>query len=237
MTLLRDKTGMRFWRLVVLRRGPNACRRLTAWICRCDCGGEATVTSSKLISGHTKSCGCLAREMATVLNASHGYTKGRTKARPLPPEDQAWCAAKRRCFTTSDQNFKHYGGRGIRMCDEWRHDYGRFFADMGPRPSPRHSLDRIDVNGDYKAANCRWATPREQAQNTTTNVRIHVAGELVVLKEAARRAGVSYLALYKAVVIRHEDPELVIARLCSKHSVFVERPQQSPSSRRLARAR
>jgi len=108
------------------------------------------------------------------------------------PEHRAWIAMVKRCTKPNDAAYEHYGGRGIAVCARWLESYEAFWDDMGRRPSPDHSLDRIDVNGNYEPSNCRWATRRQQAQNTRRTVWANVNGELVCLKEACRRVGVPY---------------------------------------------
>jgi hypothetical protein len=101
----------------------------------------------------------------------------------------AWAAMKARCYNPSHPGYARYGERGIRICDRWLESFDNFLADMGPRLSPEHSIDRIDNDGDYAPENCRWATRREQACNRSSNVRLEYAGESMVLKDWAARTG------------------------------------------------
>ena len=155
--------GERFGRLLVLRRLDEvaaAARPRTHWECRCDCGRIALVASRNLLGGTTQSCGCLQRERASAAGRA-AVTHGRSYS----PEYRAWLAMKTRCYNRNQRSFKDYGGRGIKVAKEWRRSFKRFFAHVGPRPSPQHSLDRIDNNGHYAPGNVRWATPVEQRRN------------------------------------------------------------------------
>ena len=115
----------------------------------------------------------------------HGATMGRTT-----PEYRTWQRAANRCHNPNSEDFRDYGGRGIRVCDEWRNDFAAFLADMGPRPSPRHSIDRINVDGNYEPGNCRWATPTTQARNRRTSVNITFRGETKHVDEWAMETGI-----------------------------------------------
>lgn len=105
------------------------------------------------------------------------------------PEYWAWSAMKQRCLNPRKRNWARYGGRGIRVCERWLHSFELFLEDMGPRPSPRHSLDRIDNDGDYEPSNCRWATPGEQRRHQARLVRFR--GELLTLAEWSKRTGLN----------------------------------------------
>jgi hypothetical protein len=107
--------------------------------------------------GLTRSCGCLRREASRGRKIRHG--------RYRTPEYVSWASAKQRCHNPKYAAFHLYGGRGIRMSDEWRADFAAFLAHIGPRPTKAHSLDRIDTDGNYEPGNVRWATAEEQANN------------------------------------------------------------------------
>ena len=155
--------------------------------CICDCGKARTVDVQKLKSGQTVSCGCHSAELASKRLATHGKTG--------TPEHVSWVAMKARCYYEKDKSYPRYGGRGISVWEPWRISFERFLADMGPRPSPQHSLDRIDNGGNYEPGNCRWATPKEQAANTSIAHRLELGGERVTLAEMSRRSGFSRSAL------------------------------------------
>lgn len=111
--------------------------------------------------------------------------------RSHPVEYHAWQEMKRRCYNPRHRNFDRYGGRGIAVCDEWMNDSAQFLADMGPKPGPKYSLDRIDVDGPYCPSNCRWATSEEQSRNRSDTHHLTFRGETMCLVDWARRVGMS----------------------------------------------
>ena len=133
--------------------------------CLCSCGNNKKVRKGALVSGHTKSCGCLHKEQATRLGKSK-ITHGHHTERKASVEYRAWQNMKKRCESPAHKQYKDYGGRGITVCKEWE-SFTAFLADMGLKPSPitEYSLDRIDNNENYTASNCRWATRVQQANN------------------------------------------------------------------------
>lgn len=154
--------GDRFGRLIVLaelepRRRPNQTTR--RMLCRCDCGVEKDVPLTGLKTGTTKSCGCLAREKWIAARTKHGDSKAKA------PEYLIYGAMIARCENPNNADFKDYGERGITVCARWRSSYADFLSDMGRRPTPRHSIDRIDNDRGYEPDNCRWATAHEQRMN------------------------------------------------------------------------
>lgn len=173
--------GERFARLVVIGTASHRGHH-PHWVCRCDCGNEVTVSASNLRSGMTRSCGCLAREVAIALNTTHERTR--------TTEHTAWVNMRQRCSNPNNPSFDKYGGRGIRVCSRWLESFENFFADMGERP-PATSLDRKDNNGNYEPGNCRWATFTVQVANrrpftTKASLRLDVSGEVKTIHEWAR---------------------------------------------------
>lgn len=153
-----DLVGRRFGRLVVLKRDGNVGTR-SRWLCRCDCGSVVLAGSGSLLSDWKKSCGCLQRE-ANIARSVHGHA--RTGHHSV--EYKTWCGMRRRCTNSNERSWPRYGGRGIRVCERWN-SFELFLLDMGPKPSPQHSIDRIDPDGNYEPSNCRWATLDEQNRN------------------------------------------------------------------------
>lgn len=152
----RDIAGNRYGRLVAVRKVNETGK--ARWLCRCDCGTERIVWLSNLLK-KSRSCGCLQRELAAQArrdNPKHGQYKTSTYS--------SWQHMHVRCKSRDAKTWKYYGGRGIAVHLRWA-SFEAFFADMGPKPSPAHSIDRINNDRGYEPGNCRWATKKEQVAN------------------------------------------------------------------------
>lgn len=153
------------------------------WLCRCECGGEKWVVVDALIGGGSQSCGCIKRERGRAFWMTHGMR--RTK------EYSIWTNMKTRCFNVSNAAYRHYGARGITVCDRWKDSFENFLSDMGPCPKGM-TLDRRDNNGSYTPENCRWATLETQGGNRRNNRMVEWRGERMCLRAWERRLGVPY---------------------------------------------
>jgi hypothetical protein len=127
--------------------------------CQCDCGNIKNYYYASIKSNHTTSCGCLKKESKHLIKHSDSRIGKVTK------EYVTWQNMKRRCDNPNKKCWMDYGGRGIKVCDRWINSYENFLLDMGRKPTPFHSIDRINVNGDYEPSNCKWSTKSEQQYN------------------------------------------------------------------------
>lgn len=182
-----DITGKKFGRLTVLRYSYSADDGQAHWECRCDCGNITTPSGSVLRRGKVKSCGCLRAEVNSYVHRTHG--KNGTA------EHRIWNAMLNRCRNPKSKNYKYWGGRGIKVCKRW-HKFENFLEDMGKRPSPKHSLDRIDNNQGYSKKNCRWATTFEQNNNKRSNLIIEFRGEKRSRKEWSLITGIASATIW-----------------------------------------
>lgn len=182
---LESLLGQQFGRLTIIRawRIKGGPARSCIWCeCRCSCGNTKEVRLQCLRSGNTQSCRCLGRELVGNRRRTHGKT--------FTPEWEAWRRMVSRCEKKHNPDYPNYGGRGIAVCLRWR-TFDNFLTDMGVRPSPTHSLDRINNNGDYEPSNCRWATKREQTLNRSTTQWVTFNNETRCLRDWSSRVGVS----------------------------------------------
>lgn len=194
MAKLQDLTGQRFGRLTVIKRVENDKRGNSRWLCRCDCGNEKVVSSHNLKNGHAKSCGCFRRDIAKTKLYTHGKYKTRLFG--------IWTGIKNRCYNKKETAYKHYGGRGITMCDKWLNDFQAFYdwsiANGYDEKAKKYecTIDRIDNNKGYSLENCRWVTQSIQNRNKRTNNNLTYNGETHCLKEWAEILGVNYKSFY-----------------------------------------
>lgn len=175
---------------------------VTRCICICGCGNKTNVAVAHLYYGHTKSCGCLKASFDG--RPTHGLSKS--------PEYYTWNQMIQRCTNPKTESFPLYGGRGITVCDEWR-TFERFYADMGPRPSPKHSIDRIDSDGPYAPNNCRWVLGKVQHRNRRNNRILKVGGVSCPVAEWAERTGIPASAIYGRIHIGWSDERAVTTPL------------------------
>lgn len=174
--------GRRFGRLVVLERFP--CKGSARWWCVCDCGENKVIPATMLLRGLARSCGCLRKEATRRLFTTHGDASGGR----CTVEYNVWATMLARCVNVKVRSYPNYGGRGIRVCARWQ-SFANFLADMGRRPSAKHSINRVNNDGDYTPENCRWATAAEQANNTRCSRWLVHRGARATLTQHARRAG------------------------------------------------
>lgn len=194
MSRIKDLTGQRFERLVVIERANNTKKGQARWLCRCDCGKICVVDGAHLRHGKIKSCGCLSKENTINRSTKHGMKK---RANPNILY-YTWQNIKRRCLTPSNTHYHEYGERGITICDEWRDDFEAFYnyvSKLEHFGEDGYTLDRINNNGNYEPGNVRWATRKEQTRNRRSTIKVKYCGELISLKEAAERSGLNYDAL------------------------------------------
>jgi hypothetical protein len=159
------------------------------WECLCSCGNKVVIETAKITTKHKKSCGCLKGKSAIKHGKSH------------TPEYHSWSNLKARCSNPKFIGYHNYGGRGIKVCEWWLNSFDNFYADMGPRPGKKYSIDRIDNDGNYEPGNCRWATVKQQADNRRSNILIDCKGTLIPLKQACENLGLEYKTIFARIKI------------------------------------
>lgn len=209
-----DITGQRYGRLTVIRSSGHvqAGKELKrAWECLCDCGATLRVATSALRTGNTSSCGCLHNEQLAIRSTRHGASRGRDGTRTY----SSWEAMKSRCNNPKNIGWDNYGGRGIRVCDQWNKSFEAFLDDMGKCP-PGHSIDRINPNGNYEPGNCRWLLGALQNRNTRAVIRVAFNGKMIPLTEACEYSGVK-ISSVRGMANRESAPhQAVFDRLLAR---------------------
>lgn len=216
----RDLEGQKFNRLTAIRPDVNRHGR-TYWICRCECGKEKSISTTCLSREKTQSCGCALVDFLKSRATHRATCVGSAGHRNRTPEYSAWSSLKNRCRSPQSKYYDRYGGRGIHICDRWAESFADFLADMGPRPSPEHSIDRIDNDGNYEPDNCRWATRKEQTRNRRSNRLLLAFGQSLTIAEWAERNGVRPPAIRQRLRIgwSNEDAVSIPSRHYSQSSV------------------
>lgn len=185
---MKDITGKKFARLTAMNFDHKGENNHYFWLCKCDCGNDIVVDRGALVSGNTKSCGCLRCEKAIPpVITKHGMSETRLY--------QIWKDMKGRCNRVTSQRYYTHGKRGVKICEEWKafEPFYEWAIANGYRDDL--TLDRIDNNGNYEPSNCRWATQKEQANNRSTNRFIEYNGETRTIAEWARLLGMNYNTL------------------------------------------
>lgn len=180
----RDLKGLRFGRLVVMKEAPKI-KKEKRWECLCDCGNTKIVTGVSLRNGNTVSCGCYQMERIVESHTKHGDSYTRLY--------HIYQGMKSRCVTPTNEKYKDYGGRGIKVCSEWMNADGyKNFKSWALANGYKENLtiDRIDVNGNYEPTNCRWATSKEQNNNMRSNRFVEYKGERRTLSQWAEITGI-----------------------------------------------
>lgn len=187
-----DIVGQRFSRLYVINKIIK--NRKTLYMCKCDCGNLCLVSKHYLTHGITKSCGCLKKEYQKKGNKKHGLLKTRIY--------RIYMSMKNRCYLKTHVGYNRYGGRGIKICDEWLGENGlrNFYNWAVTNGYDEHlSIDRIDNDGDYSPKNCKWSTPREQQNNTSKNRKFYYNGEWQSISELSRKYNINISTLYNRI--------------------------------------
>ena len=161
------------------------------WLCKCDCGNEVRTSTTHLRKGHVKSCGCYSHDLTSKRNkdnARHGVSRTRLY--------REWAMMKQRCYKKEHKSYADYGGRGIKICDEWLVSDNFFEWAISNGYADNLTIDRIDVNGNYEPSNCRWVTMKEQIRNRRNTVIVDYNGEKITLSELAENTGIPYHTIH-----------------------------------------
>lgn len=193
----KDHTGEQFGKLSVL--GYLGAGR---WLVRCECGKETSRKTAYVSARVAKSCGCNRNP------SRHGHTS----RHGVSPEYRAWVELRARCNPDRGEKSAPYIRRGIKVCDRWLAAFENFYADMGPRPSSKHSLDRINNDGDYEPSNCRWATAKEQGNNRSNNRRLTLDGVSKTISEWSRELKIPWHTLRNRQRAGLTDAEILLSK-------------------------
>lgn len=183
--------GKKFGRLTAICRAAVNSFGGYRWLCQCSCGKVVSIDRGNLAGGQSTSCGCFRSEAISKRRTSHGETRRNI----VSVEYTAWIKMHGRCYNSGDPKFYCYGARGIKVCRRWKNRFENFLADMGRRPSSKHSVNRKNNNGPYSPKNCEWATAKQQSRNKTTTRWLRFKGKKISMSDAAEKFGISYYTL------------------------------------------
>lgn len=193
--IFKDMTNLRFGLLVVISRAKDRIYgekkyKVVMWNCICDCGNKKEISGTSLRNTKTKSCGCLRIRLAAERKGKRTGMK----------EYGIWRTMINRCIDKNHNRYHRYGGRGIKVCDRWI-NFDNFILDMGIRPTEKHSIDRIDNNGNYEPSNCKWSSAKEQGENRCNNRVITFNGETKILQRWADEIGINQSMLSRQIIL------------------------------------
>lgn len=188
----KDISGMKFGKLTAVSPVASNRHGKVRWLCRCECGGTREVLGNHLRNGSTKSCGCL----IVATNKATGIAK-RVHGASKTDEHRIWSGMINRCTNRRDPIYERYGARGITVCKRWLKSFVAFLQDMGPRPSPLHTIERVNNDRGYCPSNCRWATRLEQARNRRSTRRLTYNGTTLTMTEWAVKIGMDRGTLWR----------------------------------------
>ena len=222
MSKVIDLKEKKFGKLKVIEYYGSNKNGRALWVCQCECGNKKIISAHDLRQGKTKSCGCIHKKQLINRNTKHNLTD--------TPLYIKWKSIKNRCYNSKDLHYKYYGGRGIKMCFEWKNDFLNFYnwaiesgynehlEKYGPVNT---TIDRIDVNGDYEPLNCRWATRAEQNRNVRTNRYITYNGETLCLKDMAKKYNINPRTLSRRID-NNLDIEKAITMPTKKERAYIQ---------------
>lgn len=203
-----DMQGRRFARLTAVEFVETR-NRLAFWRFHCDCGAEKVINGSNVRSGKTTSCGCHHRKMAKTAKTTHGKSG--------TAEHSVWSGMKQRCLNPNSTFYKRYGGRGIGICDRWL-DFQSFLLDMGPRPSPQHTIERLENDKGYAPGNCVWLVRKQQSQNRAVVRRYEFRGSRLTIRQLSEQYAIPVKSLTRRIEAGWEISRAVLEPLAAKGS-------------------
>jgi hypothetical protein len=217
----KDLVGQVFGRLTVC--SPSGIDKFgkRKWVCKCECGNESTVATGALTTGNTTSCGCWKLQVTGDSHRTHGMSK--------TPEYRIWSLMRNRCGDPGNRDYANYGGRGVTVDPRWQESFDAFFADVGLRPDPKYSLDRIDNAKGYEPGNVQWASQKTQCRNTRVNHLVTCGGVTLTVAEWSDRTGIPHRTIFRRLK-RGMPPEIALAKTVRKN---IANPTANDEARRL----
>lgn len=208
LSRIHDLTGQKFGRLTVIGLDVNQETRKTYWYCQCECGKVVNTRSDRLISGRVKSCGCYKSEQDAIrIRKVHKHKMSGTRIY------HEWQGMKARCYNKSDPRYLDWGGRGIKICDEWKKDFSAFHVwAINNGYDDSKTIDRIDNDGNYEPENCRWASQKTQSNNRRSNINITIGNTTKTLMQWCEIFNLNYKRIHARY---RRNPDMPIDKLFS----------------------